>query len=192
MEWAIEFVSSIDKSESKFIRDTLEAKVRSEAGEFGEAARILWEVLLQAKHSKNAKWECITMVHMGKVYRAIRWDICLMLFKDAISYADEIGFELPKMMALSQLGELECQWGHFDKAIELCEKALSLVAKDDTQNRRFILLVMSISYEGLNELEKCRELLEEIVSIDEATNGPELQEDIDHLERLDRAISDRG
>lgn len=72
MDWSVDLTSSVDKDELRFIRETLEAKLKAEAGQYGEAARILWELLVQLRHDKNRRWECMTMVNMGKVYRALR------------------------------------------------------------------------------------------------------------------------
>ncbi|HOT12953.1 MAG TPA: hypothetical protein PK710_24440, partial [Polyangiaceae bacterium] len=67
MDWSVELSSSVDKEELKWVRETLEAKLKAESGQYGEAARILWELLVQIRHTKNSRWECLTMIHMGKV-----------------------------------------------------------------------------------------------------------------------------
>jgi tetratricopeptide (TPR) repeat protein len=184
MEWALEFVPTVDKENAKYIRETMEAKAKADTGQYGEAARILWELLIQVRHVGNRHWECMTTVHMGKVYRALRWTIAVNLLEDAIELADRLAFDLAKMMALAELGELKCQWGQFTESIELLSKALSLNDEDNLENRRHILLDMAVAYEGLDDIDRCRELLEEIVGIDRQIQSQDLHEDMDHLERI--------
>jgi tetratricopeptide (TPR) repeat protein len=185
MDWSVDLTSSVDKDELKFIRETLEAKLKAEAGQYGEAARILWELLVQLRHDKNRRWECMTMVNMGKVYRALRWSIAVSLFEDALELAEELSFNEVKMIALAELGEMKCQWGQFEDSLELLQKALALVPKEDIVNRRLVLLDMVIAYEGMDAIPRCREILQEVIEIDKVVGGvEELGEDQAHLCRL--------
>ena len=184
MDWSVELSSSADKDELKLIRDTLEAKLKAEAGQYGEAARILWELLVQVRHDKNRRWECITMVHMGKVYRALRWSIAVSLFEDALELAETISFREGKMLSLAELGEMRCQWGQFEDSLELLQKALALVQEGELARRRLILLDMVIAYEGMDDLVQCRTLLREVIEIDRVVGLEEQAEDMAHLRRL--------
>ncbi len=184
MDWSVDLTSSVDKGELKLIRETLEAKLKAETGQYGEAARILWELLVQLRHDKNRKWECITMVHMGKVYRALRWSIAVSLFEDALELADELSFDEAKMMALAELGEMKCHWGQFEDSLDLLSKALDLVSEGDIASRRHVLLDMVMAYEGLDDMDQCRKLLEEVIGLDKAIGNEELEEDLAHLRRL--------
>ncbi len=184
MDWSVDFTSSVDKGELKLIRETLEARLKAEGGQYGEAARILWELLVQLRHEKNRHWECITMVHMGKVYRALRWSIAQSLFEDALALAEELSFTQAQMTALAELGEMKCQWGQFEDSLELLRKALALVPDGDLPNRRLVLLDMVIAYEGLDDIAQCRSLLEEVLEIDRRTGTEELAEDLAHFRRL--------
>lgn len=184
MDWSVDLSSSVDKDELKLIRDTLEAKLKAEAGQYGEAARILWELLVQLRHDKNRKWECITMVHMGKVYRALRWSIAVSLFEDALELAEELSFDEAKMMALAELGEMKCHWGQFEDSLELFHKALALVTEGDFASRRHILLDMVIAHEGLDNIPRCHELLEEVIEMDKVIGREEMEEDLAHQRRL--------
>ena len=184
MDWSVDLTSSVDKGELKLIRETLEAKLKAEAGQYGEAARILWELLVQLRHDRNRRWECITMVHMGKVYRALRWSIAVSLFEDALALAEELAFHHAQMTALAELGEMKCQWGQFEDSLELLQKALVLVQEGDLNNRRLILLDMVMAYEGLDDMNRCRALLDEVIEIDKSIGVEELAEDLAHLRRL--------
>ncbi|MFH1843810.1 MAG: hypothetical protein ABIF77_11460 [bacterium] len=192
MEWNVEFAPANNEENERFLRETLEAKSRADRGQYGEAARILWELLVQARHLRDPLWECMTMVHMGKVYRALRWKIAVQLFEDAVDLADRIGLDTAKMIALAELGELKCQWGQFKESLDLLESAMGLLAADDLQSRRFILLDMTIAYEGLNDLERCESLLNEVVEIDKKIGSDELPDDLDHLERIRAARASNG
>jgi tetratricopeptide (TPR) repeat protein len=192
MEWAVEFVSTNNEENERFLRETLEAKSRADRGQYGEAARILWELLVQVRHLRDPQWECMTMVHMGKVYRALRWKIAVQLFEDAVDLADRIGLDTAKMIALAELGELKCQWGQFKESLDLLESAMGLLAEGDLRGRRFILLDMTVAYEGLNDLEKCESLLNEVVKIDRKIRFDELADDLDHLERIRAARAANG
>ena len=123
MDWAVDFIDSATKENLKFLRETIAAKHQAENGNYGEAARILWEVTIEARHSGNRRWECMTMVHMGKVYRVLRWGIAVKLFEEAIRLADEIGFDRAKMMALNDLGEMHCSWGQLERSLQLLERS---------------------------------------------------------------------
>jgi tetratricopeptide (TPR) repeat protein len=178
----------VNKDDVRIIRDTLEAKLKAESGQYGEAARILWEILVQVRHGKKRQWECITMVHMGKVYRALRWRIAEQLFEDALPLAEEIGFTHAKVMCLAELGEMKCQWGQFDEALDLFGKALALLDESDMENRRMLMLDTVVAHEGLDDLERCRSLLEEVITIDRQIGCEDVEEDMAHLDRIVQAI----
>jgi len=188
MEWAVDFLSSVDKEDVRIIRDTLEAKLKAESGQYGEAARILWELLVQVRHAKRKKWECITMVHMGKVYRALRWRIAEQLFEDCLQLAESIQFDHAKMMCMAELGEMKCQWGQFEEALDLFGKARAMLDKTDRESLRMLMLNTVVAYEGLDELERCRSLLEEVISIDREIGCEDVEEDMAHLDRIVKAI----
>ena len=189
MDWAVDFVSDMNRESVRLIRDTLEAKVKSEAGEYGDAARILWELLIQVRGAKNQEWECMTMVHMGKVYRALRWSIAVQLFEQALELAETMDFPQAKMMALVELGELKCSWGQFEESLAMFDEALALAEDGDLDARRVILLNSVIAYEGLDELETCRELLLEVIEIDGKIDCDDIGEDLAHRDRIEEAIA---
>jgi len=191
MEWAVEFASTKNEGNERFLRETLEAKSKADRGQYGEAARILWELLVQVRQ-RDPQWECMTMVHMGKVYRALRWKIAVQLFEDAVELADRISLDTAKMIALAELGELKCQWGQFKESLDLLETAMGLLPEGELRGRRFILLDMTVAYEGLNDLAECESLLDEVVEIDRKIETEELAEDLDHLERIRAARATNG
>jgi len=188
MDWAVDFISSVEKDDVRIIRDTLEAKLKAESGQYGEAARILWELLVQMRHGRKQQWECITMVHMGKVYRALRWRIAEQLFEDALQLAESIGFVKAKVMCLAELGEMKCQWGQFDEALDLFSRSLALVDEADMEARRLLMLDTVVAYEGLDDLERCRDILNEVLVIDRKIGCEDVEEDMAHLDRIVQAI----
>jgi tetratricopeptide (TPR) repeat protein len=188
MDWTVEFVSSVDRDSVRFMRDTLQARLKAETGAYGEAARILWELLIEARHGKKREWECITMVHMGKVYRVLRWAIAAKLFEDAMTLADELHLTVAKAMALAEWGEMKCQWGKFAESLELLEQALALVPPSDVASRRSILLDMVMAYEGLDELERCRTILKEVLVLDSEIGARDTEDDVDHLRRIEQNL----
>jgi len=188
MEWAVEFLSTVNKEDVRNIRDTLEAKLKAESGQYGEAARILWELLVQVRHAKRRKWECITMVHMGKVYRALRWRIAEQLFEDALPLAESLDFTQARVMCLAELGEMKCQWGQFDEALDLFGKAQAMLDPADQESLRMLMLNTVVAYEGLDELERCRDLLKEVLAIDREIGHEDVEEDMAHLDRIVKAI----
>jgi tetratricopeptide (TPR) repeat protein len=188
MDWAVDFLSSVDKEDVRIIRDTLEAKLKAESGQYGEAARILWEILVQVRHAKKRDWECITMVHMGKVYRALRWRIAEQLFEDALELAETMQLDRAKVMCLAELGEMKCHWGQFDEALDLFTRALDLVDAEEMESKRLLMLDMVVAYEGLDDLERCREILDEVIVIDKKIGCEDVKEDMAHLDRITQAI----
>ncbi len=191
MHWAIDFVSDVEKADVELMRETLDAKLKADSGQYGEAARILWELLLMVRHAKRRRWECITMIHMGKVYKAIRWRISVQLFEEALELSEKIGMERARLFALAELGEMECTWGHFTEALELFERALDILDPADLETRRSLLLVRSLAHEGLNALDTCAELLVEVLELDKELDHPDMDEDLDHLARIQAVLSNR-
>jgi tetratricopeptide (TPR) repeat protein len=192
MDWAVDFVCSVDRDSVRFMRDTLEARLKAEQGAYGDAARILWELLIEVRHAHKRDWECMTMVHMGKVYRVLRWAIAAKLFEGAIELADANGFTTAKMMALAELGEMKCQWGKFEESLTMFEQALALAPPQDGASRRSILLDKVMAYEGLDDLERCRELLIEVLAIDQEIGLTDTEDDVDHMRRIQRGLAARG
>lgn len=191
MDWAIDFVSDVSKADVELMRETLDAKLKADSGQYGEAARILWELLLMVRHDKRHRWECITMIHMGKVYKALRWRIAVQLFEEALELSEKIGMERATLMALAELGEMECTWGHFTEALELFDRAVALLDPADLETRRSLLLDRTLAHEGLNELEQCAVLLHEVLALDDELDHPDVDEDRSHLERLQAVLSNR-
>lgn len=132
------------------------------------------------------------MIHMGKVYKAIRWRISVQLFEEALELSETIGMERGRLMALAELGEMECTWGHFNEALELFERAWALLDPADLETRRSLLLVRTLAQEGLGMLDACAELLTEVLELDEELEHPDIDEDRDHLERIQAALSNRA
>jgi tetratricopeptide (TPR) repeat protein len=128
------------------------------------------------------------MVHMGKVYRALRWRIAEQLFEDGLALAETIQLTRAKMMCLAELGEMKCQWGQFEEALDLFSKALALLDPGDMESRRHLMLDMVVAYEGLDELERCRDLLNEVIAIDRKIGCEDVEEDMAHLDRIAQAI----
>ena len=191
MDWAVDFVSEVNEEDVSLMRETLEAKLKADSGQYGEAARILWELLIQVRHAKRQRWECITMIHMGKVYKALRWRIAVQLFEEALELSERIGFQRATLMVLAELGELECNWGHFREALDLFAKALPLVDPGDLEMRRALLLDQVMAHEGLDLLDVCRELLQEVLHLDDKIDHEDADEDRAHLQRIRSALSHR-
>ncbi len=195
MDWAVEFLADDIKADVKenvrLIRDTLEAKLKADSGQHSEAARILWELLVQLRRAKNRRAENITLVHMGKVYRVLRLSIAVQLFEEALELADAIHFDRARMMALVELGELDCLRDQFTEALERFGRALALVLSGDQECQRVVLLDMVIAHEGLDELERARELLQEVIAIDRRIGSDNVDEHLAQLSRIDAAIGRR-
>ncbi len=192
MQWAIDFVSDVSKADVDLMRETLDAKLKADSGQYGEAARMLWELLLIVRGAKRRRWECITMIHMGKVYKALRWRIALQLFEEALELSEEIGMDQARLLALAELGEMECTWGHFKEALELFDRAVALLDPADLETRRSLLLDRTLAHEGLNELDRCAALLHEAIELDAELDHPDLDEDQSHLERIQAVLSNRS
>ncbi|NOZ87628.1 MAG: hypothetical protein GXP49_15495 [Deltaproteobacteria bacterium] len=190
MDWSVDFIDDASKENLKLVRDTLDAKHNAESGNYGDAARILWEIIIEARHSKNKKWECMTMVHMGKVYRVLRWSIAVKLLEEAVELASAIGFTKARMMALNDLGEMHCSWGQLQSSIKYLEESLSLVDKEDKESMRAVLLNLVVANEGLGNYAKCKEYLARIISLDREIGSPEIDEDMDHLDSIEERLAE--
>ena len=187
MIWKVDFQKTFDKDRIRWIKETLRAQNLHESQKHGEAVGVLWEILIETRHALDPEWECATMVHMSYIYRVIRGQIAVKLLEQALKLADDIGFSLGKMMALNELGAIECLWGKLDKAEGALAQALDLVRPNDEDSRRQILINLSIVYEGKGEKGKLRDTLEEVIAIDGKLGLPDA-EDREHLERISRSL----
>lgn len=191
MEWAVDFSATVSAADVEQMRETLEAKLKAESGQYEEASRILWELLVQVRHSKQPRWECITMIHLGKVYKSLRWRTAQQLLEEALDLADRISFDQGRMLALTELGRLESDWGHFEQALELYEQALPLLQPGDLERRRELLLAQVTAHEGLNQLQRCRELLAEVLHLDDTLDHEDGAADRARLQRIRAALNHR-
>jgi hypothetical protein len=79
-------------------------------------------------------------------------------------------------------------WGELDKALEMLQKALSLVEPARENDRRAILLRLAMVHEGKGELEKPRLLLDEVLQIDQRLGIPD-DDDREHRQRLGETVN---
>jgi len=184
MDWAIDFFETASKDNLRLHTEPLAAKHQPELGNHGEAARMLFELLIEPRHAGEQVWECVSLVHLGRVYRTLRWGIAVMLFEQAIALADAIDFDRGKMMALNDLGEMKCSWGELEDSLALLEQSLSLVGAEDHAARRDVLDNLVVAHEGLDHLETCQDLLEEVVRLDRELGHENLHDDQRHLEAI--------
>lgn len=192
MEWAVDFSATVSAADVEHMRETLEAKLKAESGQHEEATRILWELLVQVRHSKRPRWECITMIHLGKVYKSLRWRTAHQLLEEAQELAERIDFDKGRMLALAELGRLESDWGHFDQALALYAQALPLVEPGELERRRTLLLAQVTAHEGLNQLDRCRELMAEVLHLDDELDHADGSADRARLQRIRTALTHRS
>ncbi len=192
MDWDIAFRETVTKDHLQLVKETLDAKHQAELGNHDTAARILWEIIIEAKHRGDTAWECITMVHMGKVYRVLRWGVAVKFYEEAIKLADAIDFKKAKVMALNDLGEMRCSWGELEVSIQLFLESLSLAQLDDIKARRDILLNLVIANEGLGRLKVCQDLLKELIELDKELEHQDLYEDREYLAVIQARLLEDG
>ena len=183
MEWNIDFEENLNEDYRRWTKQTLKAQLLLDERRYGEAAQELWEVLTEARASKDRRWECITLAHQGSLYRNIRNGICQKLLEQALELSEEIGFTPGKLIALTELGETACLWGQLDKAQSMLKEALSLVEPERERDRRAVLLRLAMALEAQGEIEKARPILDEVLLID-GRLGITCDEDREHRERL--------
>ncbi len=183
MEWNTDFEENLTEVRRGWTKQTLKAQVLFEQGKCGDAAQELWEVLTEARHAKDRRWECITLAHQGKVYRHIRNGICKKLLEEAFELSQELDFTPGRVIALGELGETACLWGELDKAVKMLEETLSLIDPKRENDRRAVLLRLAMVYEGKGEIEKPKSILDEVLLIDKRL-GIRDEDDREHRERL--------
>ena len=186
MEWNIDFEEDLNEERRRWTKQTLKAQIFLDERRYGEAAQELWEVLTEARASKDKRWECITLAHQGSVYRNIRNGICQKLLEQALELSEEIDFSPGKLIALTELGETACLWGKLDKAERMLKEALSLVDPGRERDRRAVLLRLAMALEAQGEIERARSILDEVLLID-GRLGITCDEDREHRERLNGA-----
>jgi tetratricopeptide (TPR) repeat protein len=183
MDWNIDFEENLNEGRKRWAKQTLKAQVLYEERQYEKAAQELWEVLTEARHAKDRRWECITLAHQGKVYRHIRNGICQKLLEEALELSEELDFKPGKLIAAAELGETACLWGKLDKARAMLEEALSLVEPERGGDRRAVLLRLAMVYEGQGEIEKAKANVDEVLIIDSELGIPD-DEDREHRQRL--------
>jgi len=186
MEWNIDFEQDLNEDHRRWTKQTLKAQLFLEERRYGEAAQELWEVLTEARASKDKRWECITLAHQGSVYRNIRNGICQKLLEQALELSEEIDFKPARLIALTELGETSCLWGKLDKAEGMLNEALSLVEPERERDRRAVLLRLAMANEAKGNVEKAKLILDEVLVID-GRLGIVCNEDREHRERLNGA-----
>jgi tetratricopeptide (TPR) repeat protein len=186
MEWNTDFEDNLTEARRGWTKQTLKAQVLFEQGKYGDAAGELWEVLTEARHAKDGRWECITLAHQGKVYRHIRNGICKKLLEEAFELSEELEFTPGRLIALGELGETACLWGELDKAEKMLEESLSLVDPGRENDRRALLLRLAMVYEGKGDSGKAKSMVGEVLGIDRRLGIPD-EEDREHFERLNDA-----
>ncbi len=188
MDWNIDFEKNLKEDQQRWVKQTLKAQVLYEERKYGDAAQELWEVLTEARHAKDRRWECITLAHQGKVYRHIRNGICQKLLEEALKLSKELDFSPAKLIAIGELGETACLWGKLDQARELLEEALSLVDPERGRDRRAVLLRHAMVCEGQGEIETAKANLDEVLAIDRKL-GISDDEDREHRQRLNGPVA---
>jgi tetratricopeptide (TPR) repeat protein len=188
MEWNTDFEEQLTEVRRGWTKQTLKAQVLFEQGKYGEAAQELWEVLIEARHAGDRRWECITLAHQGKIYRHIRNGICKKLLEEALELSKDLDFVPGRLIALGELGETACLWGELDRALEMLEESLSLVDPARENDRRAVLLRLAMVHEGKGELEKPRLLLDEVLLIDQRLGIPD-NDDREHRQRLGETVN---
>jgi tetratricopeptide (TPR) repeat protein len=183
MDWNTDFEHELNEDRRRWTRQTLKAQVLCEERKYETAAQELWEVLIEARHAKDRRWECITLAHLGKVYRHIRNGICQKLLEEALELGKELDFTPGRLIAIGELGETACLWGKLGKAREMLEQALSLVDPQRGRDRRAVLLRLAMAYEGQGDIEKARSNLDEVLAIDRKLGIPD-DDDLEHRQRL--------
>jgi tetratricopeptide (TPR) repeat protein len=183
MDWNADFEEDLTEVRRRWTKQTLKAQVLFEEGRYGDAAQELWEVLTEARHGKDRRWECITLAHQGKVYRQIRNGICKKLLEEALELSEELDFKPGRLIALGELGETACLWGELAKAREMLEEATSLVEPTRENDRRALLLRLAMVYEGQGDVGNARSIVSEVLQIDKRL-GIADEEDREHFERL--------
>ena len=186
MEWNIDFEDNLNEERRRWTKQTLKAQLLLEEKRYGDAAQELWEVLTEARASKDKRWECITLAHQGSVYRNIRNGICQKLLEQALELSEEIDFDAARLIALTELGETACLWGKLDKSQSMLEEALSLVEPGRERDRRAVLLRLAMASEAQGDVERAKSILDEVLLIDRKLRIPS-DEDREHRERLNGA-----
>jgi tetratricopeptide (TPR) repeat protein len=188
MDWNTDFEHELNEDRRRWTRQTLKAQVLCEEAKYEAAAQELWEVLIEARHAKDRRWECITLAHLGKVYRHIRNGICQKLLEEALELSKELDFTPGKLIAIGELGETACLWGKLGKAREMLEQALSLVDPERGKDRRAVLLRLAMACEGQGDIAKAKSNLDEVLLIDKKLGIPD-EEDREHRQRLNEPVA---
>jgi tetratricopeptide (TPR) repeat protein len=183
MEWNTDFEQDLTETRRRWTKQTVRAQVLFEQGKYGDAAQELWEVLTEARHAKDRRWECITLGHQGKVYRYIRNGICKKLLEEAFDLSEELEFTPGRLIALGELGETACLWGELPKARKMLEEAMALVLPERENDRRALLLRLAMVHEGQGEIRTAKSAVAEVLEIDRRLGIPD-HDDREHFERL--------
>ena len=178
MNWEQQLVVGIQDQEKALLPNALRARNLCRQNKYGEAMEVLWDSLRDARRSDSQKQEAFVLIHIGKVYRNWIWDIALKFYQDGLTVAQSCGFRRGEMIAFDAIGELYYAWGKQEDALAYYRKSLEIACDiEDPSCQRDILLDMIDSYEEWGEIDRCEELLQEAIQLDEEMGAPGLQGD---------------
>ena len=146
----------------------------------GEALEILLNALKEVRRSGSKKREAFILIHIGKVYQKWITDIALKFYLEGLFVARSCEFKRAEMIAFNAIGELYYAEGKQNEAMNYYRKSLNAACDlEDPSCRRDILLDMIDCYEARGEIDRCEELLQEAIRLDEDMGTPSLENDPD-------------
>ena len=175
MNWEQQLVVGIQDQGKALMPNALRARNLCRQNKYGEAMEVLWHSLRDARRSDSPKQEAFVLIHIGKVYRNWIWDIALKFYRDGLAVAQSCDFKRGEMIAYDAIGELNYAWGKQEEALAYYRKSLEIACDlGDPSCQRDILLDMIDSYEEWGEIDRCEELLQEAIRLDEEMGAPSL------------------
>ena len=188
MNWEHQLAVDIYDREEALLPNALKARNLCRQNRYGEAMEVLWDALRGARRSDSKKQEAFVLIHIGKVYRNWIWDIALKFYRDGLAVARSCGFKRGEMIAYDAIGELYYAWGKQEDALAYYGKSLEIACDlKCSPCRRDIILDMIDAYEACGEIDRCEELLQEAIRLDEEMGAPTLRGDL-QVEETERGF----
>ena len=171
--WECRLAATLTDADRSLIPAATRARAFCRQRRYGSALEVLWTLLQHTRRAGSARQEAFVLIHIGHVYRHTCAEIAQKFFQDGLHMAQGCGFRQGEMLAHDALGELHYQGGHQERALTHYRLSLATArALRDRTGERDILLEMVNCYEERGEFNRCDELLEQALQLDEQSDEP--------------------
>lgn len=155
MNWQKPLELGYPRPDPELMELAWEARDLAEAGRYGAALEILWNLLIPARKTGDEARQAFLYIHMGRVYSHWMWDVAQKFYRQGMEAAQACGYPLAELVACCSLGELYQGWGEPHRALGQFERSLELAeAEGDAAIQHIVLLEMAACCKAKGERDR--------------------------------------